>query len=411
MHKTMAEQADKNDSIELVAECLCKAHRFTAAVPRSALPLSASYCHCDSCRWLTGALYSTYVPWPGSYEAIRASSLRRYKFSESITALSCGVCSGNLFAETAADSDKPSYGVVTGALTNLAEPDLLKISHHIFVGDTKDGGVTPWLCDANPDGTRPQLWSTHRGQSEEYSSTDHTHWPLPSTDASPPEETPVRCHCGGVDLVLRNPIPVFAGQDRASLPGFVDPESNKLLGLFDCCDSCRMSSGVDIFHWTFVLPEHLAFPSPNKTESSKSSSLPPSSFPKSSIELKTAISAPSETRDPRWGTLTFYSSSPDVQRYFCSRCSASVFYAADGRPEVLDLAIGLLHSENGSRAEDLVSWEFGAKMTWRQDAVGGWREGLVQSVEGAADRLRKGRGLPKNWRRIQKEEKEAATKQ
>ena len=92
----MADQADKNDSIELVAECLCKAHRFTAQVSRSALPLSAAYCHCDSCRRLTGALYSTYVPWPGSYDAIRASSLRRYKFSESITALSCGVCSLSL---------------------------------------------------------------------------------------------------------------------------------------------------------------------------------------------------------------------------------------------------------------------------------------------------------------------------
>ncbi|TGJ79321.1 hypothetical protein E0Z10_g9443 [Xylaria hypoxylon] len=386
----MAGKEDE-ETIELVAHCLCQAQRFTARVPRSSLPLSAVYCHCASCRRVTGAMYSTYVPWPGDGEAIRTSSLRRYVFSEPITLLSCGICSSNMFAETkAAEDGSARYGVQTGLLTNVDAPNLINIGNHVFVGDTLDGGATPWLCDANSDGTRPRLWRGHRG-TEEYSSTTH-YWP--AVDSSLPEEIPVRCHCGGVDLVLRQPIAAFAAKKRSELPWFVDPASNKLLGGFDACDSCRLSSGSDIFHWTFVLLRHLAFPA--------KSGQTQTGFPESSTELKNAIAA--TDRDPRLGTLTFYESSPDVQRYFCSRCSACVFYAADSRPELVDLAIGLLDSKNGSRVEELVSWDFGGKMVWRQDVADGWREPFIENVEAAADRWRIERGYLKNWRRIQKEE-------
>ncbi|KAI1423149.1 Mss4-like protein [Xylaria sp. FL1777] len=412
---------EEGETFELVAQCLCQAQRFTAKIPCSALPLTAIYCHCTSCRRVTGALHSTYVPWPGDGEAIRAaasssSPLRRYVFAGPLTLLSCGVCGSTMFVETAGSSSDgsgaspPQYGVTTGVLANhtpppsagipgLGIPGLLRIAHHVFVGDTLDGGATPWLCDANADGSRPRLWRGRRGSEEELSSTTHR-WPLPPSDASPADETPVRCHCGGVDLVLRQPIADFAAKERSELPWFVDPVSNKSLGGFDACDSCRLSSGVDVFHWTFVLLRHLAFPGPKSGGDVQR----PTGFPASSVELKDAVAAAPPDRDPRWGTLTFYESSPDVQRYFCSRCSACVFYAADDRPELVDLAIGLLDSKNGSRAEELVSWDFGGKMVWRQDVVGGWREAFVESIEAAADRWRIERGYPKNWRRIQKEE-------
>ncbi|GAW13725.1 hypothetical protein ANO14919_031140 [Xylariales sp. No.14919] len=382
----------EEETVELVAHCLCQAQRFTAQVPRSTLPLSAIYCHCTSCRRVTGAMYSTYVPWPGDQDAIRSASLRRYVFSEPITILSCGTCSSTMFAETIlADGGPPRYGVQTGVLTNVDIPNLINISHHVFVDDTLDGGATPWLCAANSDGTRPRLWRGARG-AEEYASTAH-HWPVGDTGSdSLPSEIPVRCHCGGVDLVLRQPVTDFAAKKRSELPWFVDPTSNKLAGGFDACDSCRLSSGVDIFHWTFVLLRHLAFPP----------KLGPTGFPASSTELKNAVAA--TDRDSRWGTLTFYESSPDVQRYFCSRCSACVFYATDSRPDLVDLAIGLLATKNGSRVEELVSWDFGGRMVWRQDVAGGWRQSFIENAEAEADRWRVGRGYPKNWRRIQKEE-------
>ncbi|KAI1307105.1 Mss4-like protein [Xylaria venustula] len=399
------------ETIELTAQCLCKSQTFTAHIPRSAFPLSAIYCHCTSCRRATGALYSTYVPWPGDGHAIGASSLQRYVFAGSVTLLFCSVCGSAMFAETVADtggssggSSPPQYGVQTGVLANI--PDIpgavVNIAHHVFVDDTLDGGATPWLRDVNADGSQPRLWRGSRG-GEEISSSSPLDSPLSrQTEEEEEEEIPIRCHCGGVDLILRHPVAEYATMPRSELPWFVDPVSKKSLGGFDACDSCRLSSGADIFHWTFALLRHLSFP---KASSSPSSSASSSSteFPSSSIELKTAVDTAPPDRDSRWGTLTFYGSSPDVQRYFCSRCSACVFYAADDRPELVDVAIGLLGSKSGARAEGFLSWDYGGKMVWRQDVVGGWREGFVERVEAAADAWRMERGYPKNWRRLQKE--------
>ncbi|GAW26626.1 putative duf636 domain-containing protein [Rosellinia necatrix] len=408
-------------TLELVAHCLCGAQRFAAEVPLSALPLDVMYCHCTSCRRATGALYSTYVPWPGDPAAIRgsaslssSSSLRRYAFTDAITTLFCGVCSSAMFAETRPAGGAPNYGVQTGVLANVEVPgggggggggSLLKITHHIFLGDTLDGGASPWLCDANRDGSRPRLWRGHRGQGEELSSTAHD-WPAAASPAAADGDTPIRCHCGGVDLVLSPAARDLAGRPRSGLPWFVDPASGRSLGGFDACDSCRLSSGSDVFHWTFALLRHLAFP--------PTSAGARAGFPASSIELRDAVTAaaaaaaaarpPPADRDPRWGTLALYESSPGVQRYFCSRCSACVFYASDDRPEMVDVAVGLLDSGDGARAESLLSWDFGGEMVWRRDVMGGWREGFIQSVEAAAERWRLERGYPKNWRRIQKEE-------
>ncbi|KAI1757992.1 Mss4-like protein [Xylaria castorea] len=406
------EKGEEEETLELVAHCLCQAQRFTARVPRSSLPLKAAYCHCTSCRRVTGALYSTYVPWPGdaAAAAIReSSSLRRYDFAPHLTLFSCGVCSSNMFVEKKTttdddDNDPPSYGAQTGVLTNVDVPGLVNITNHVFLGDTLDGGASPWLCDANEDGSRPRLWRGPRGQSQELPSSHHHHWPAAEAGVSRPSDDidiPVRCHCGGVDLVLRQPITDFAARERSELPWFVDPVSNKSRASFDACDSCRLWSGSDIYYWTFVLLNHLAFPPP-KSDSQPQQPETHANFPGSSLELKTAVSL-ADNRDPRWGTLTFYESSPDVQRYSCSRCSACVFYASDGRPEMVDLAIGLLDSGGGSRAENLLAWDYGGKVGWRQDVVGGWREGFVESVEAAAERWRIERDYPKSWRRRQME--------
>ncbi|KAI1108360.1 Mss4-like protein [Nemania sp. NC0429] len=419
---------EKEETFELRAHCLCQTHAFTATVPRASLPLAASYCHCTSCRHVTGALYSSVVAWPANgAAAVRASSLRRYGFAATMAILYCGACGSTMFAERRdagaegrGEGDKGlHYAVQTGVLVNAAVPRLLTIADHMFLSDTLDGGASPWLCGANGEGPRPRLWAGRRGESEELSLTTITTTTTAPTTfqkaiPSSPAEVPIQCHCGGVDLVLHPPAPHYAAQPRAALPWFVDPSSNKSLAGFDACDSCRLSSGSDVFHWTFVLLRHLDFPpSPSPAPSSKP--LPP--FPASSTELMNAVArtstsastsadAEAETdRDPRWGTLTCYASSPGVQRYFCGCCSAVVFYAADDRPELVDLAIGLLRSADGAaRAESLLSWDFGGAMVWRGDVAGGWREAFVASVEAAAERWRIGRGYPKNWRRVQKEE-------
>ncbi|KAI0163933.1 Mss4-like protein [Xylariaceae sp. FL1272] len=386
--------ADKPATVTLVAQCLCQAHRFTAEVSQSALPLKGVFCHCDTCRHTTGALYSSDVPWPGDNNAIRESTLRRYALFDSLAILFCDTCSSPMFFERKDPEQRTlAYGALSGILTNADVESLVQITDHICVGDTIDGGASPWLRNLNTETNQPSSWVGRRGESQKLCSD----WPgvndLPN-DATdiPVDEIPIRWACNGVNLVFHKPTSEYASKPRSELPWFIDPVTNKSSGGFDVCDSCRLSSGADIFHWTFASFQHLSF--------SEKDAKPV--FPKSSIELNAAVSA--KDRDPLWGTLTSYESSADVRRYFCSKCSACVFYAADERSEMVDIAIGLLESPDGARAEALVSWNFGGTCVWRQDVAGGWRDALVEKVERAADSWRERRAYPKNWRRILKEQ-------
>jgi hypothetical protein len=382
-----------DEPVQITAQCLCKQHKYTASVPRSSLPLKATACHCNSCRKCTGALYSSAIlKWPGDDGAIRDSTLKRYKFSQQFTVLFCGTCSSPMFigmhaapkteTETETAPAPASYGVMTGALSNDGPDGLVRIENHVYVGDTKDGGMSMFMRKPNGDGVEARRWMGLTSKSDQVAFD----WPVgmrPGSEVqNKPAEIPVRCHCGGVDLVFQRAKAEeeFSGKAKSALPWFVHPETKKLMASIDPCDSCRISSGVEFWTWTFVLLAHIGFPS--KTGSNNSS------FPKDTKELKAAVSKKGPDRDPRLGTLEYFASSEDVQRYFCSRCSASVFYAVDDRPELVDLAVGLLDSEDGARAESLLCWSMVKtlpKFVWRDDMLNGWRKPWLESVEAEAE--------------------------
>src|ERR1700733_4091679 len=58
-------------------------------------------------------------------------------------------------------------------------------------------------------------------------------------------------------------------------------------------------------------------------------------------------------------TLKHHWSSPDVCRSFCSKCGATVFYWCSQRPDELDLAVGVLRSEEGSMVRRWLEWVWG----------------------------------------------------
>ncbi|KAK3311768.1 Mss4-like protein [Apodospora peruviana] len=408
-------------SVKITAQCLCKAHTFSTAIPADRLPLRASYCHCNSCRHLTGALYTCSALWPGPSADIESNTtLKRYKFTDHVTVLFCGTCSSPMFArEVEKDArGEVSYGVCTGILSGTVNDgkeenvkNLVRIAHHMFLGDTLDGGASCWMRRPNGrDGDAAKRWLGQRAESKEIK--EDKEWPdleeLPSAEWKTDEkekEVSIRCHCGGVDLtlhvaVLQMQFAATAQKGEEELPWFVDPKTFKSIGTFDGCDSCRLSAGVDIFNWTFMLLQHISFPKSDGQDNGRE-------FPRDSNELKAVVEERdkegSGSWDPRLGTLTFFASSPDVQRYFCSRCSACVFYAWDGRPQMVDVAVGVLHAASGARAEGIISWSLGGGTSYREDMVGTWREELVKAVEKEADEWRVRRGYPKNWRRVLKE--------
>lgn len=60
-------------------------------------------------------------------------------------------------------------------------------------------------------------------------------------------------------------------------------------------------------------------------------------------------------------------SSSNSRRSFCSKCGATVLYQCDARPEVFDIAVGIVRSETGSLAKGWLEWD-GAKVS-RNDSV------------------------------------------
>ncbi|VUC33667.1 unnamed protein product [Clonostachys rosea] len=381
--------------MDITAQCLCKAHTFTASIPLSSLPLKASYCHCNSCRHVTGAMYSCDASWPGPQEIVLNSVLARYSFTQNVTVLFCATCSSPMFFhEHYKNRPEPeSLGVFIGVLANHAVDNFVEVVDHIFVEDTIDGGATPWLTDINADGTLSKLWKGRMNTTEQLEAP----WPgvsslMKAEDKAGPDLIPLQCHCKGVNLVVRRMDNEFSKMkaDGKELPWFVNPENLKHMCGFDPCDSCRSMFGVDMVHWTFVLTQQVEF--------AESTDKP---FPADTLKLKKAILSPD--RDPRLGTLSFYASSPDVQRYFCSRCSASVFYAVDDRPEMLDVAAGVLWAPEGARAESLLAWELGSLIGNLGDVQGGWREKYVIAVRRGAEKWRIQRGYPKSWKRINAE--------
>lgn len=78
-------------------------------------------------------------------------------------------------------------------------------------------------------------------------------------------------------------------------------------------------------------------------------------------------------------TLKSFKSSEDVTRYHCGRCGATIFFWADSRPEVIDVAVGVLRASSGARAEDWLDWR--TKISYEEDAThirlrDGLKEGL-----------------------------------
>lgn len=291
------------------------------------------------------------------------------------------------------------------------------MTDHIFLEDTIDGGATAWMSTLSTDPHAQPIprWSGWPNTSKKLDPS----WPTPKPVAvdGAPSSIPLYCRCKGVDLILRRgkyksnkapPLssaggPALNEKEPDALPWFVEPQSHKVIATFDACDSCRISlAGLEIMNWTFAEMKNIEFADSSDSVAGKSSS----GFPMNTFDLKADVQSKPEDKDPRLGTLTMYASSEDVQRYFCSRCSASLFYAADDRPDMINVAVGVLDSPDGARAESLLEWGYG-NVGWPEDAKG-WRKDVADAVKRNSETFRVEHDIPKAWLRVAKEEMEAA---
>jgi hypothetical protein len=390
--------ATSQDSVQLEANCLCNKYSFVATVPSSSLPLSVDCCHCTSCRRVTGSLFLADTTWPGPANSIDLSELESYSFSQYVTIHFCGTCSTPLFTRDTRLPEDRQLTVFTGVLQKLT--NLIQYVSHAHVADTIDGGASMWLRNPGPTGILAPRWKGKREESEKLPAE----WPgtsmLPEALSDPsPVRVSIRCHCGGVRSKLQPLDSEFRKKSPTELPWFVDPRSLKCSASLCACNSCRLFSGNDISCWTFAFFSQVSY--------SIDYGQPRTRFRESVSELKAA--ALSTEKHPSISTLKFYNSSEDVERYFCSKCSASMLYAVHDRADLVDIAMGVVDSPHGARAEGLTSWAFGF-VGMKGDEKGGYREELVNSIEKEGEAWRVQRAYPKDWRLIAREEAEARAK-
>ncbi len=341
------------DRTIIKARCFCGANDYSASVPNSSLPLQRHLCQCNSCRHGTGALFYSEIDWPDPVPD--SATLTKHSFSDNCDTYFCSTCGAHIFWHTHHPTN--NVYVVPGL---VQDPDsLMDITSHIFVGTTIDGGFSEWLPSI--DGRPLPRWSADK----ESSGVLAPEWKGRPDQELKSDTLPAHCKCKGVEFLIKRPRkPDEVGESsllllenrsaRTSSDKPLDPKewwvrSENRYAASNCvCTDCRLSSGLEVVQWAYA-----------PTSSLTTTTGGPYGFDSS--------------------TLKSFKSSENVTRYHCGRCGATIFYWADDRPEVIDIAVGILSAPSGARAEDWLDWR--TRISYEEDATHhrlliGLKEGL-----------------------------------
>jgi hypothetical protein len=214
-----------------------------------------------------------------------------------------------------------------------AEEEVWNFAGHVFVGSTGDGGLATLMQDIG--GKELGLWEEWSGRSAPWHPSDRT----TNSKANEPQgqdQLHAHCHCGGMEFYISRPTgnETFTEVDENN----VRKHKSKWLAIHDVCTSCRLTISTFVISWIF--------PTRKKIMLTDGSPYP---------------------LDGVFGTAKSYSSSKGVDRTFCGKCGAAVSYICDERPQIVDIAAGLLDTED-ARAEDWLEWR-SYKLAWEDDAV------------------------------------------
>ncbi|KAF9884871.1 hypothetical protein FE257_000938 [Aspergillus nanangensis] len=318
--------ASHPETTTLTASCLCRNVQFTLDVATDILPLKAHLCHCNVCRQTHGAPCSFHAPLPEgiSPNFIAPSSLDKLTPYTHATSLStrffCSTCGCHIGDR---DLDKNKWYIsISIFTTNQPRPPnqaIWKINSYAHTHSTKDGGLSSLIPRIN--GHEVPIWNP-----------DPVPDDVPNTNPSAPDLL-AQCHCGGVSFTVSRPRPEFIASPASQ--GWLHPsDKTKWLTLLDACNSCRLVTGTHIIAWMFIPRDH---------------------------------ATPNIPTDLLIGTSKTYESSEGVLRSFCGTCGTTVFYSCADRPDVVDIAMGILRAPEGFLAEE---WAF-----WRTARVGSPEDG------------------------------------
>ncbi len=308
--------------------CACREVNGSARVPTERLPLPFDICHCNVCRHQSGLLAVSYATLPEGTTDIRFEGpVAEYRSSETVTRSFCSHCGANVLFQ---DFNEPRPDISTGIFDKTN--GVVELRSHIFLPDTKDGGLSAWVSDVPafegyPNRSKRVQYSDSRG----------------STSALIGDtELKAYCHCKGVQFKISRPNraskelsspwpdlqkPYIFGppENKDDVKWWLRANDAKYLAGTCVCSSCRLASGFDIQTWAFIPKANI--------------------FQSNGDPLSFDI-----------GTLKQYKSSEGTFREFCSKCGATVFWHCDQRPDLIDVSVGLLDASDGARSETWLEW-------------------------------------------------------
>lgn len=343
----------------LDASCLCGAAQHHITLSSSEFPLPFWLCHCDSCRRMTGTLALTETNLPTSYQPSQEllAKLTSFQFSERITDYHCTICGTQILAHCYRDAEYHSKGSSWDAPTGTFEriDGLFEMKGHEQVADTLDGGFADFLTTYQDEPV--DRWPHRPGKGEQIP----LRWERPDRPKITPKSDDrlhAHCKCGGVEFWIARPsersrnapgrsqqwpdllIPYHSSQQGVEgEPWWLMDNGKKFLGGVCACNSCRLDTGMEWMEWAFI--------------------------PAMDISLDKEGKVPFNRE---FGTLKGYNSSEGITRYHCSTCGASVFYFAEDRSYIIDVAAALLDAPEGARAESWLEFWCG-RLSYREDAV------------------------------------------
>jgi hypothetical protein len=327
--------------------CLCGAVEEPGTLLVSpTIPAPAKeICWCTDCNWVVGCLGAAF---PLLKEAPSEATLRKcvkYDSSKTHRRYHCGTCGCSTFVEKMGQ-----WFAIAGIIERRKDTgpsdvkDVVRVEIHKWIKDTVDGGMIPKMLKlGKSDNSRDiELRETSLEarimKPDEIREMEKASVAKGQDKPSLDEKLIAKCHCGGVDLRIRRAD--YTNDTQGMAETYIPPDKDKYIAYFCVCRSCRLQTGVSTVPWCYVPPANITIASTGE-------------------QVKVGSDAMSPEAN-KGTTLKVYKSSEDVYRSFCDKCGASVFYRAEEEDHnVVDVAVGLLRTDEGIMARRWLDWAWG----------------------------------------------------